>query len=78
MDELLTEIEAIVNAGTKINIDYFIYEAMDEDQVGDIFKYFREDAESDSLEEAVAEFGDDYEMEEIRMVRIKFLSEMGN
>ncbi len=78
MDELLTEIEAIVNAGTKINIDYFIYEAMDEDQVEDIFNYFREDAESDSLEEALAEFGDDYEIEEIRLVRIKFLAEMGN
>jgi ATP-dependent DNA helicase RecQ len=78
MEELLTEIEAIVNAGTKINIDFFIYEVMDEDQVEDIFKYFREDAESDSLDEALAEFGDDYEVEEIRMVRIKFLAEMGN
>jgi ATP-dependent DNA helicase RecQ len=78
MDELLTEIEAIVNAGTKINIDYFIDEVMDEDQVDDIFRYFREDAESDSLEEALAEFGDDYEVEEIRMVRVKFLAEMGN
>jgi ATP-dependent DNA helicase RecQ len=78
MDEILTELEAIVNSGTKINIDYFIYEIMDEDQVEDIFKYFREDAESDSLEEAMAEFGDDYEAEEIRMVRIKFLAEMGN
>jgi ATP-dependent DNA helicase RecQ len=78
MDELLTELEAIVNSGTRINIDYFIYEVMDEDQVEDIFKYFREDAESDSLEEAMAEFGDDYEVEEIRMVRIKFLAEMGN
>ena len=65
MDELLTEIEAIVNSGTRINIDYFVYEVMDEDQVEDIFKYFREDAESDSLEEALAEFGDDYEVEEI-------------
>ena len=51
---------------------------MDEDQIEDIFRYFREDAASDSMEEAIAEFGDDYEVEEIRMVRIKFLAEMGN
>jgi ATP-dependent DNA helicase RecQ len=78
MDELLSEIEAIVNSGTKVNIDYHIYDVMDEDQVEDIFKYFREDAETDSIEEALAEFGDDYEVEEIRMIRIKFLAEMGN
>ena len=78
MNELLSEIEAIVNAGTKVNIDYYIYDVMDEDQVEDIFKYFREDAETDSIDEALAEFGDDYEVEEIRMVRIKFLAEMGN
>jgi len=78
MDEILTEIEAIVNSGTKINIDYYIYEVMDEDQVEDIFKYFREEAETDSLEEALAEFGDDYEIEELRLVRLKFLAEMGN
>ncbi len=78
LDELLTELEAIVNSGTKINIDYYIDDVMDEDQVEDIYKYFREDAESDAMEEALAEFGDDYEPEEIRMVRIKFLAEMGN
>ena len=78
MDELLTELEAIVNSGTKINIDYYIEDVMDEDQIDDIFRYFREDAASDSMEEAIAEFGDDYEVEEIRMVRIKFLAEMGN
>ena len=78
LDELLTELEAIVNSGTKINIDYYIDDVMDEDQVDDIYKYFREDAESDSMEEALVEFGDDYEVEEIRMVRIKFLAEMGN
>ena len=77
-DELLNELEAIVNSGTKINIDYYIDNVMDEDQVDDIYRYFREDAESDSLEEAVTEFGDDYETDEIRMVRIKFLAEMGN
>ena len=78
MDELLTELEAIVNSGTKINIDYYIYDVMDEEPVDEIFTYFREDATSDSMEEALAEFGDDYEVEEIRMVRIKFLAEMGN
>jgi len=78
LDELLTELEAIVNSGTKINIDYYIEDVMDEDQIEDIFRYFREDATSDSMEEAIAEFGDDYEVEEIRMVRIKFLAEMGN
>ena len=78
LDELLTELEAIVNSGTRINIDYYIFDVMDEEQVDDIFRYFREDAESDSMEDAIAEFGDDYEVEEIRMVRIKFLAEMGN
>ena len=78
LDELLTELEAIVNSGTKINIDYYIEDVMDEDQIDDIYRYFREDAESDAMEEALAEFGDDYEVEEIRMVRIKFLAEMGN
>ena len=78
LGELLTELEAIVNSGTKINIDYYIDDVMDEEQVEDIFRYFREDAGSDSMEEAIAEFGDDYEVEEVRMVRIKFLAEMGN
>ena len=77
-DELLNELEAIVNSGTKINIDYYIDNVMDEDQIDDIYRYFREDAESDSMEEALTEFGDDYETDEIRMVRIKFLAEMGN
>ena len=77
-DELLNELEAIINSGTKINIDYYIESVMDEDQVEDIYRYFREDAESDSMEEAMTEFGDDYETDEIRMVRIKFLAEMGN
>jgi ATP-dependent DNA helicase RecQ len=78
LDELLTELEAIVNSGTRINIDYYIDSVMDEDQIEDIFKYFREDAQSDTMEEALVEFGDDYEVEEIRMVRLKFLTEMGN
>ena len=71
--ELLDEIEAIVYSGTKINIDYFLHEIMDDD----IFDYFKE-SESDSLEDAIEEFGMEYSEEEIRLIRIKFLSEMGN
>jgi ATP-dependent DNA helicase RecQ len=78
MDTLLTEIEAIVNSGTKINLDYYINEIMDDEQVADIFNYFKDDAASDSMEEAIAELGDDYEVAEIRLIRIKFLAEMGN
>ena len=78
MDELLTEIEAIVNSGTKINIDYYIDEIIDEDRQEEIFDYFREDAETDSLEEAYKELGGDFEEEEIRLMRIKFLSEYAN
>ena len=73
MDELLTEMEKIVNSGTKLNIDYYIDENIDEDARDDIYEYFRE-AETDSLEEAVKELGeDDYTEEEIRLVRIKFI-----
>ena len=76
-DELLTEIEAIVNSGTKLDIDYFIESVMDEDRAEDIYEYFRE-SESDSIDDAIDELGDDYSEEEIRLVRIKFISEMGN
>ena len=76
-DELLTEIEAIVYSGTKLNIDYFIDSVMDEDRSEDIYEYFRE-SESDSIDDAIDELGDDYSEEEIRLVRIKFISEMGN
>ncbi|BCI62685.1 DNA helicase RecQ [Coprobacter secundus] len=75
--DLLDEVEAIVYSGTKINIDYFLQEIMDEDHIEDIFEYFKE-ADSDSLEDAINELGRDYTEEEIRLVRIKFLSEMGN
>ena len=77
-DELLTEIEAIVNSGTRLNIQYYLNNYMDEDKVEDIYLYFKEDAESDSLDEAIAELGSDYTEEEIRLVRIKFLCEAGN
>ena len=75
--ELLDEIEAIVYSGTKINIDYFLHEIMDDEHIDDIFDYFKE-SESDSLEDAIEEFGMEYSEEEIRLLRIKFLSEMGN
>jgi ATP-dependent DNA helicase RecQ len=75
--ELLDEIEAIVYSGTKINIDYFINEVIDDDHQEDIFEYFKE-ADTDSLKAAIKELGKDYSEEEIRMMRIKFLSEMGN
>lgn len=75
--ELLNEIEAIVYSGTKININYFINEVIDEDHQEDIFEYFKE-ADSDSLEDAIQELGSDYSEDEIRLMRIKFLSELGN
>ncbi|MCC8087919.1 MAG: DNA helicase RecQ [Rikenellaceae bacterium] len=78
LDELLTEIEAIINSGTKLNIDYYIDEVIDEDKIEDIYDYFQEDAETDSIDEAQKELGPDYTEEEIRMVRIKFLCEKGN
>lgn len=76
-NELLDEVEAIVYSGTKINISYFLNEIMDEDRQLDIYEYFRE-SESDDLESAFQELGNDYTEEEIRLVRIKFLSEQGN
>ena len=76
-DELLDEVEAIVYSGTKLNINYFIEEVMDDDHVDDIYDYFSE-SETDSLEAAINELGDEYSEDEIRLVRIKFLSEMAN
>ncbi|HRR92941.1 MAG TPA: DNA helicase RecQ [Bacteroidales bacterium] len=78
MDELLSEIEAIVNSGTRINLDYYIDMVIDEERQHDIYSYFREEAETDSLEEAINALGSEFEEEEIRLIRIKFLSEMGN
>ena len=76
-DELLDEVEAIVYSGTKLNINYFIEEVIDDDHVDDIYDYFSE-SETDSLEVAINELGDEYSEDEIRLVRIKFLSEMAN
>jgi ATP-dependent DNA helicase RecQ len=78
INELLDEIEAIVYSGTKINIDYFLDEVMDPDRVDEIFEYFST-AETDKIEPALRELGeDDFSEAEIRLVRIKFLSEIGN
>ena len=74
--ELLDDIEAIVNSGTKININYYIDEILDDEQQNDIFDYFKQ-SESGDIEEAYKEFGSEFSKEEIRLVRIKFLSEMG-
>ena len=76
-DELLDEVEAIVYSGTKLNIDYFLEEVMDEDHIDDIYDYFCE-SDTDKLSVAQDELGEEYSEEEIRLVRIKFLSEMAN
>lgn len=75
--ELLDEIEAIIYSGTKINIDYFIDDAMDPDKAEEIFEYFRE-SQTDDIDTAMTELGGDYTEEEIRLIRIKFISEIGN
>lgn len=76
-DELLDVIEAIVYSGTRLNIDYFLDDVMDEEKVDDIFDYFME-SDTDDLDTAIEELGGDYTEEDIRLVRIKFLSEMAN
>ena len=78
MTEVLDEIEAIVASGTKIDLDYYIEQNVDEDKIEDIYDYFKEEAETDSVEDAKKELGPDYQEEEIRLVRIKFLSEVAN
>ncbi|MBQ5996741.1 MAG: RecQ family ATP-dependent DNA helicase, partial [Bacteroidales bacterium] len=79
LDELLTEIESIVNAGTKLNLNYYIDEVIDQDRQDEVYEYFREEAETESIAEAVKALGmDEYTEEEIRLMRIKFISEMGN
>jgi ATP-dependent DNA helicase RecQ len=78
MGQLLDEIEAIVNSGTKINIDYYINEIMEEEHQQEIFDYFKEEAEDESIEAALAELGEnEFSVEEIRLIRIKFMSELG-
>lgn len=76
-EDLLAEIEAIVYSGTKLNIDYFLEDVMDEDHVDDIYDYFKE-SETDDLDTALEELGSDYSEDEVRLVRIKFFSDMAN
>ena len=78
MSELLDEIEALVSSGTKLNLNYYIEQTLDEYVVEEIFDYFKEEAQSDSLEEALNELGSDYEELEVRLVRIKFLCDVAN
>ena len=78
MEELLDEIEAIVFSGTKLNLDYYITQTLDDDVVDEIYEYFHEEAESDSLADAMEELGSDYDEVEVRLVRIKFLCEVAN
>ena len=78
MDSLLSEIEAIVSTGTRVNLNYYIAEELDPEVVEEIYAWFKEEAASDSLAEALKALGDDYEEEEIRLVRIKFLCEVAN
>ena len=75
--DLLTEVEAIVYSGTKLDIDYFLEEVIDEDNIDEIYEYFRE-SETDDLQAAMDELGEDYPEDELRLVRIKFISEMAN
>ena len=78
LNDLITELEAIVNSGTKINIDYYIEQQIDEDSIEEIFDFFLEDSVTGELSEAYEELGDDFPEEEIRLVRLEFLSEIGN
>ena len=78
MSELVDEIEAIVSSGTKLDLNYYIRQEVDEDVVDDIFAYFRDEATSDSVEAAIEALGPDYEEMEIRLVRIKFLCEVAS
>ncbi|GAH65691.1 unnamed protein product, partial [marine sediment metagenome] len=79
MSELLDEIEAIVNSGTKLDLDYYLNEVLDEERQEEVFEYFRDEAETESIDAALNELGEDeYSEEDIRLMRIKFMSEMGN
>ena len=78
MDELLDNIESIISSGTRLNINYYIHQTIDDYKVDDIYSYFKEEADSDSVTDALKALGPDYTEEEVRLVRIKFLSEMGN
>ena len=76
--ELMDEIEGIVSTGTKLDLDYYIEENLDEDIVEEIYDYFKEEAQSDSWTDALKELGADYDEMEVRLVRIKFLCEIAS
>lgn len=78
LDELVTEIEGIVSTGTKLNLDYYIEDNYDEEDVEEIYEYFRSEAESDSVDEAISALGGDFEELEIRLIRIKFLCDIAS
>lgn len=78
MVKLISEIENIVYSGTKVNINYYLDDMLDEDQQDEILSYFKEDAETDAIDEALEEFDGDYEEEELRLMRIKFMSDFAN
>ena len=76
-DELLDDVESIVYSGTKLNIDYFLEEILDEENLNEIYDYFK-NSDTDSIDAAIEELGGEYTEEEIRLVRVKFISEVGN
>ena len=78
LDELVSEIEGIVSSGTKLDLNYYISQTIDDEVVDEIYEYFKSEATSDSVEEAIKELGSDYEEMEIRLVRIKFLCEIAS
>ena len=78
MEELLDEMETIVFSGTKLNIDYYIEQTLDDDVIEEIYDYFKEEAQSDSLADAMNDLGSDYDEMEVRLVRIKYLCEVAN
>jgi ATP-dependent DNA helicase RecQ len=78
LEQMMTEIETIVSSGTKLNLNYYIDELIDEDRQDEVFDYFRQ-ADSDSIDSALSDLGEeDYTREEIQLMRIKFMSELGN
>ena len=78
LEELVSEIEGIVSSGTKLDLNYYISQTIDDEVVDEIYEYFKSEATSDSVEEAIKELGSDYEEMEIRLVRIKFLCEIAS
>ena len=78
MPNLISEMENIVYSGTKVNINYYLDNILEIDQQDEIFDYFKDYAETDSIEEAMEEFEEEYDEEELRLMRIKFLSEFAN